>query len=326
MSSPDSWLDRWLADKERAGCSDQTLAGARWVADQLSRRLGPALISRDPSHWTVTDVRHLRSRLRQRPWLLQTVRGALRDSGNPLHRNVPSAPRFGSERRPPLSRDQTDILLRALRKDRLLRLAALLTLAQGLEPRLWTHLRLADLDESKSRLRLVTYRLGQRREQWRSLHPAVPPALRDYLWVRRRTVRHFLRQEPEGRVPDELFIHRWRGRLRGYGREAPPHWVRRMGVRLAEQGIRVSMNTESLRRTGVTIFLSELTRSADSIDNDPVSELQRFLGHRTRWTTVDYLRRIAGVPGPTTPARLRSVVAHLGSAAAAGGGGPRRRP
>lgn len=175
------------------------------------------------------------------------------------------------------------------RADRRLRLVLLLGLGQGLRRVEWLRLQVGDIDLDSNRLLVRGKGRGQEKRVWMGMHPALAPALRDYLWWRGRRVQRYLRKYPLTPVPPELFIHRRGERLIPYGEGGANRWMLILQRRLAARGILVKLSTHMLRRSGATLLERTLLQSPDSARDGVYRTVQGFLRHESIATTMRYL-------------------------------------
>jgi len=122
-----------------------------------------------------------------------------------------------------------------------------------------------------------------------TMHPALPAALRDYLWWRNRRVQRFLRRSPLTPVPEELFLHRRGERLIPYGEGGANRWMVILQRRLAAKGLSVKLSTHMLRRSGATLLERTLLHSPDASRDGVYRAVQGFLRHESIATTMRYL-------------------------------------
>ena len=253
MRDPE-WVRSWLAAKERAGCSTPTIVHYRWAARRADQHLQDLGMKREPSRWTVREARAVRRLFGEVAGSVAVLANLARFHGNRVFERAGVPPRGPPKRVRWLTDRETTVLLEVVRKDRFLRLICLLGLAHGLRRGDWVHLKVEDVDLDGRRLRLRTYPTFRSPERWVPMHPAVPDAVRDYLWARRRQVRRYLRLYPEGRVPAELFLHRAGGGLVPYRPHAADKWFVILERRMAVRGVSVRLSSEMLRRQGAVLL------------------------------------------------------------------------
>ncbi|MGI0129802.1 MAG: hypothetical protein ACREEC_06590, partial [Thermoplasmata archaeon] len=213
----DDIVGRWYAAKRERGCHPDTIRRYRWVVRRATAFLRHAGRNRDPRKWTADDGRWLRRRLRDDVWQLSVLADLARFSRNFVFNEV-GLPRRGPPQRVRwLTEEEVRGLIEVTRGDRHLRLIILLGLGQGLRRIEWLRLQVGDIDLPGNRLLVRGKGRAGGKRVWMTLHPALGPALRDYLWWRNRKVQRFLRRSPLTPVPEELFLHRRAGRLIAYG-------------------------------------------------------------------------------------------------------------
>ena len=188
-----------------------------------------------------------------------------------------------------MTEETAQAIFSVTRSDPGLRLIALLGLGQGLRRIEWIRLRVTDFDVEGSRLLVRGKGRGRAKLDWTPLHTAVPDAFRDYLRVRRQTVRGALRQAPLASVPEELFIHASKGRLRPYGVGGMDRWVLRIEKKLAGRGVHVRLSSHMFRRSAASFLERTLLRSPEASRDGVYRTLQGFLRHENLATTMRYL-------------------------------------
>ena len=297
---------RWFAFKKERGCLPRTLQQYHWVVRKALAALRRNGRTTDPRKWSVDDARWLRRRLREDPWRLGTLADLARFSRNFVFHEV------GLPRPPPphrvrwLSEDQVHALLEVAQGHRLLRLAVLLGLGQGLRRIEWLRLRVEDIDLGGERLLVRGKGRGQPKEVWMPMHPSLPDAFREYLTWRDGTVRRILRENPLSTVPREMFVHKRGNRLVPYGEGGPNAWMSILERRLRSRGMDVQLSTHMLRRSGATLLEKVLLRSPEAAKDGVYRSVQEFLRHENIATTMRYLER--------NPSRQRRTMETFGKA------------
>ncbi len=304
-----AWIAPWLEAKRTEGCGPRTLAVLRWAARRTDGALRDAGRCRDPREWTASDAQWLRRRFRDVYGQMQFIARVARSHGNAVFRTV-GLPRPGPPSRVRWLRpEEIAVLLEAVRDDRDLRLVALLGLAQGLRRGEWVRLTLSDLDLEGARIRIPRRASPPGPAVWVPLHPSLPEAVRDYLVVRRRRVRRFLRHHPGAFVPDHLFLHLRGGALVPYRPHATEKWAKQIERRMRSRGIRVELSTEMLRRGGATTLAGAL-RTGEEVGSDEVERsLRRFLRTGADRTARRAVRRVLALRLDLTapsPSRARA--------------------
>ncbi|MGA8302755.1 MAG: site-specific integrase [Thermoplasmata archaeon] len=289
MARPDDTVGRWYAAKRERGCHPDTVRRYRWVVRRALLFLRQAGRTPDPRKWSAEDARWLRRRLHDDVWQLAVLADLARFSRNFVFAEV-GLPRRG----PPirirwLTEEATRGLVEVTRDDRLLRLVVLLGFGQGLRRIEWLRLQVGDVDLTGNRLLVRGKGRGGGKQSWMPMHPALPPALCDYLWWRNRRVQRFLRRSPLIPVPNELFIHRRGDRLVPYGEGGANRWMLILQRRLAAKGIHVKLSTHMLRRSGATLLERTLLRSPEAVRDGVYRAVQGFLRHESIATTMRYL-------------------------------------
>lgn len=267
--------------KVHRGCSPETVRRYRWAAARTDAVLRAGGRTRDPARWTPLDARWLRAAFHQERRQLEQAAALARFCGNDVFRRV-GLPHAGPPKRVRwLSDEQTDALLDVSRRDRHLRLVVLLGLAQGLRRGDWVHLKLSDIDLDRGRLRIAVRPGASGRGEWVAMHPALPEPLRNYLWLRRRKVRRFLRQRPGVPVPEELFLHVRDGALTPYRPHGTDRWVGILERRMAARGVKVRLSTDMLRRRGVVLLQRSLRERPGATAEDLERSVKQFLRLKT---------------------------------------------
>lgn len=243
----------------------------------------------DPRRWSVDDVRWLRTQLHEERWQLSLLADLARFSGNPVFTEVGLPRRGPTQRVRWLSEETARELIQVTRKDRLLRVVVLLGLGQGLRRIEWLRLRVADIDLPGNRLLVRGKGREQPKRVWMTMHPALPPAIQDYLAWRERKLARALRLNPLAPVPEELFLHRRGDRLIPYGEGGTNGWMRTLQRRLAARGVSVRLSTHMLRRSGATFLERSLLRSPEAARDGVYRTVQGFLRHESIATTMRYL-------------------------------------
>lgn len=291
------WIEGWLAEKDRAGCSSETVRRYRWAVLRTDRALREAGRSSDPALWTPRDARWLRQQFHDEVHQLTVTANLARFCRNPVFRSV-GLPRRGPPKRVRwLTEEQTEAILTATRRDRHLRLVVLLGLGQGLRRGDWVRLRMSDIDLDGRRMQI---RMGHRppiRHEWVPMHPALPDAFRDYLWLRRRKVRRFLRVRPGVQVPDEVFLHLQGGSLTAYRPHGADKWVLILQRRMADQGVDVRLSTDMLRRRGAVILEQSLQRTDEEVPDEVREPVRRFLRVQTDQAVRAFVRAVPNRSG-----------------------------
>ncbi len=289
MVRRDDVVGRWYAAKRERGCLPDTIRRYRWVVRRATTFLRRAGRTPDPRKWSVEDGRWLRRRLHDDVWQLSVLADLARFARNSVFNEV-GLPRRG----PPLrvrwlAEGAVRGLVEVTRSDRLLRLVVLLGLGQGLRRIEWLRMQVGDIDLGGNRLLVRGKGRGQPKRVWMAMHPALPPAFRDYLWWRNRQVQRFLRRSPLTPVPDELFLHRRGGRLVPYGEGGANRWMVILQRRLAAKDIHVKLSTHMLRRSGATLMERTLLGSPGASRDGVYRAVQGFLRHESIATTMRYL-------------------------------------
>jgi integrase len=296
---------RWFAFKLERGCQMDTVRRYRWAVRRSLHFLRQAGRTPDPRRWSVEDARWLRRRLHDDPWQLSILADLARFSRNFVFNEV------GLPRPPPrrrvrwLSEEAITALVEITRRDRFLRLVLLLGLGQGLRRVEWLRLRVSDIDFAGNRLFVRGKGRGQPKEAWMTMHPALGPALQDFLAWRERKIARWVRSFPLLRVPEELFVHRMGDRLVPYGVGGADAWMSILQRRLTERGISVKLSTHMLRRSGATLLERTLLRSPDAARDGVYRMVQDFLRHESIATTMRYLE-----PDPSRQAAAMEALAH----------------
>ncbi len=298
MNPTPPWILAWLVAKERSRCAPETVRRYRWAALRSDHAIREAGRPPDPARWTADDARWLRRRFHDEVHQLAVTASLARFCGNPVFRSV-GPPRRGPPKRVRwLTPEQTDALLEVVRRDRHLRLVALLGLAQGLRRGDWVRLRLSDLDLAEGRMRISVGPGSRARPEWRLMHPALPDALRDYLRIRRRKIRRFLRAWPSGGVPDELFLHVRGGLLSPYRPHGTEKWMAIIERRLALRGVEIRLSTDMLRRRGAELLAADVQGRPEATPGDAERALRAFLRTRSFPSMRDRLRTLGDVSVP----------------------------
>ncbi|HLY76293.1 MAG TPA: site-specific integrase [Thermoplasmata archaeon] len=289
MARPLDIVARWIAYKSERGCLKETLRRYRWAVRRATSSLRRAGRTTDPRRWSVEDARWLRRRLHDDPWQLSILADLARFSRNFVFNEV-GLPKKGPPQRVRwLSEEATTALVEVTKKDRLLRLVVLLGLGQGLRRIEWLRLQVGDIDFAGNRLLVRGKGQGQPKRVWMPLHPALPPALQDYLVWRGRKVERFLRVFPLTPIPEELLVHRRGERLIPYGVGGADRWMLILERRLRARGISVKLSTHMLRRTAATLLERTLLRSPQASRDGVYRMVQGFLRHESIATTMRYL-------------------------------------
>lgn len=289
MIRRDDVVGRWYAAKRERGCLPNTVRRYRWVIRRATTFLRRAGRTPDPRKWSVEDGRWLRRRLRDDVWQLSVLADLARFARNSVFNEV-GLPRRGPPQRVRwLTEEAVRTLIDVTRNDRLLRLVTLLGLGQGLRRIEWLRMQVGDIDFAGNRLWVRGKGRGQGKRVWMTMHPALPPALRDYLWWRNRRVQRFLRRSPLTPVPEEVFLHRRGGRLVPYGEGGANRWMVILERRLAARGVDVKLSTHMLRRSGATLLERTLLRSPEASRDGVYRAVQGFLRHESIATTMRYL-------------------------------------
>jgi integrase len=268
----------------------------------------------NPRKWSADDARWLRKRFDQDPWRISILADLARFCRNFVFNEVGLPPKRPPTRVRWLTEEQTRAILDVTRRDRLLRLIALLGLGQGLRRIEWLRMRREDIDLEGSRILVRGKGRGQAKVVWMPMHPALPDALRDYLWWRDRKVRRFLRTNPLTPIPPELFLHRRGDRFIPYGEGGANRWMLILERRLASRGIIVKLSTHMLRRSGATLLEKTLLNSPGASRDGVYRSVQEFLRHESLATTMRYLEN--------DPSRQRRAMQAFGEAFDWDAGGP----
>jgi integrase len=324
VTHPVDLVALWFKFKLDRGCQVDTVRRYRWAVRRALGFLRQAGRTPDPRRWSVDDARWLRHRLHDDPWQLSILADLARFSRNFVFNEV------GMPRKPPprrvrwLSEEAISALVEITRRDRLLRLVLVLGLGQGLRRVEWLRLQVGDIDFAGNRLLVRGKGRGQPKQAWMVMHPALVPALQDYLAWRERKLARWLRDFPLMAVPNELFIHRQGDRLIPYGVGGADAWMSILERRLAAHGIAVKLSTHMLRRSGATLLERTLLRSPGASRDGVYRTVQDFLRHESIATTMRYLE-----PDPSRQAAaMRALAAALpwGLNGNVADGRPRRTP
>ena len=289
MAGPIDIVPGWIAYKSDRGCQKETLRRYRWAVRRTSGFLRQVGRTTDPRRWSVEDARYLRHRLHDDPWQLSILADLARFSRNFVFNEVGLPPKPPPVRVRWLSEEQVQALVEVTRKDRLLRLVALLGLGQGLRRIEWLRLRVGDIDLPGNRLFVRGKGRGQPKRVWMPMHPALVPALQDYIGWRERKVSRWLRRFPLIPVPEELFVHRRGDHLIPYGTGGADRWMLILQRRLAARGVTVHLSTHMLRRSGATLLEKTLLGSPEASRDGVYRTVQGFLRHESIATTMLYL-------------------------------------
>ncbi|MGI0132125.1 MAG: tyrosine-type recombinase/integrase [Thermoplasmata archaeon] len=289
MRPKEEAIGRWLSLKRERGCLPTTIAQYRWVVRRALTRLAQAGRTTNPARWSADDARFLRRRLGDDPWQLAILADLARFSRNFVFHEVGLPKRGPPTRVRWLSEEQARAVLDVTRKDRMLRLVALLGIGQGLRRVEWLRMRVEDIDVAGARILVRGKGRGQPKMAWMPMHPALPDALRDYLWWRDRKVRRMLRRNPLTPVPPELFLHRRGEALIPYGGGGANRWMLIVQRRLGELGVAVKLSTHMLRRSGATLLEKTLLNSPETSRDGVYRSVQEFLRHENLATTMRYL-------------------------------------
>lgn len=279
----------WLRSKSNRGCLPRTLKAYRWAGERTLVALRKASRTLNPARWSVEDGVWLRRTFHDAPWQLWIIGDIAKFYGSHTFDEI-GLPHRGPPRHVRWMKEETaEAVLSVTRSDPGLRLIALLGLGQGLRRIEWLRLRVTDLDLDGGRLLVRGKGRAGPKLAWMPLHPALPDALRGYLRVREQTVLRALRASSAVSVPDELFIHASKGRLRPYGAGGMDRWVLRIEKKLLDRGIHVKLSSHMFRRSAATFLERTLLRSPETSRDGVYRTLQGFLRHENLATTMKYL-------------------------------------
>lgn len=304
-SDPPS-LTRWLTSKQKRGCQESTLSRYRDIVRCSLREMGRSGRPISPSRWRERDFDHLRLHSARSRWAFSILVDYARSAGSRITPLITYPGRPYSQRVRWLDRATMESLIRTVRNDPTLSRIVVLGLGQGLRRIEWKRLRVGDVDMAGGRILVRGKGRSVPKLVWMPAHPALPPTWRRFLAKRQRLIANGLRRHPEAVVPEEAFVHWWRGRLVPYSLAALDDWVRRMGGRAGAGSTGTRLSSHMLRRSGATLLEEVLLGSPHPSLDGVYRSLQSFLRHENIATTMRYLQ--------ANPARQRRTLEEFSSA------------
>jgi integrase len=287
-------LERWLATKARRNCLPQTLRRYRRIGERATAVLQRGGRPRDPKRWDLSDALVLKEHFHGDPWTLGILSDFVGFFGNPAIREAGIPPKGAPRKVRWLSREEAELVVQVTSDDPALALIVVLGLGQGLRRVEWKRLRVDDVDLEGGRILVRGKGRSTPKLVWSSLHPAFSEVFLRYLRLRQRVVHRFLAHSPGSPVPPEVFIHPYRGRLRGYSDPGFDLFVARIERRLRQSGLDLHLSSHMFRRTGATLLEEALLREPEGPVDGVYRVVQGFLRHESISTTMRYLESNPG--------------------------------
>lgn len=310
-SPPPSGTDRaqrWLESKRRKGCVPSTVREYQRLVTQVlifQRSRGRPL---DPAVWTLEDAVRIKEFWHSDPRNLQVLADFARFAGSRVmeEAGIPPTPPRRNVRW--LSREESRLVLEAVRDDPLLSFVALLGLGQGLRRIEWRRLRLEDVDLPNGRMLVRGKGRATPKLVWSPLHPAFPGIYGRYLEHRQRLVEDALLRYPGSPVPPEVLVmpSKMAQGLRAYSDTALDQLVRAIEAKVAHVGKPLRLSSHMLRRSGATLLEEALLDSPEASRDGVYRSVQEFLRHENLATTMRYLE--------SNPRRQRRALDQYGQA------------